>query len=220
MPVDRLEHSVRISSLASPLIGFVLAAQAFAASPPAVSSPTTAAGIVGTPFTYTIAGTKGTPPYTFTVTGALPDGISFNNVDTLGGTPTTSANVIVTVTLTDSASKTDSIQLHITINPVQNSTPFRFLTTSLPDGSTNAIYAATLLTANAAGAVPFAIASGALPTGLTLDAKTGFITGRPTVVETPAVTFSASDGASTILLSTSIKISAAGGGGNGGADFN
>jgi len=105
---------------------------------------------------------------------------------------------------------------------------FRFLTssTSLPGttttgaaASTNLVYDATLLTANAGGPVTFAIASGRLPTGLTLDAATGFITGRPTVVESVDVTFSANDGTSTITLAASIKVSAKGGGGNAGIGF-
>ena len=96
---------------------------------------------------------------------------------------------------------------------------FRYLTTSLPNGSTNAVYAATLLTANAAGPVTFSITSGRLPSGITLESKTGLLSGRPTVVESPSFTISANDGATTIALSTSIKVSAAGGGGNGGVTF-
>ncbi len=98
-------------------------------------------------------------------------------------------------------------------------TSFRYLTTALPDGSTNAAYSATLLTANASGPVTFSITSGALPTGLTLNAGTGVISGRPTVVEQTTPTFTAADGVSTITFTTSIKISAAGGGGNGGVTF-
>src|SRR5690242_12453229 len=91
---------------------------------------------------------------------------------------------------------------------------FRFLTQSLPDGSTNAVYAATLLAANAKGPVTFSVSAGTLPTGTTLNATTGFITGRPTVVNQFSVTFSANDGTSTINFATTIKISASGGGGN------
>jgi hypothetical protein len=96
---------------------------------------------------------------------------------------------------------------------------FRFLTQSMPDGSTNSQYAATLLTANAAGPVTYAVSAGTLPTGLALNATTGFISGRPTVVNTFNVTFSANDGTTTITFATTIKINASGGGGNAGVSF-
>jgi len=96
---------------------------------------------------------------------------------------------------------------------------FRFLTQSLPDGSTNAVYAATLIVANAKGPVTFSVSAGTLPNGTTLNASTGFITGRPTVVNQFNVTFSANDGTTTINFPATIKISAAGGGGNAGVSF-
>lgn len=104
--------------------------------------------------------------------------------------------------------------------PAQASGTFRFLTTSVPNGTTNGKYFAKLMTANAAGPVEFAVVAGALPTGLSLDPLTGVIDGKPTVVEQPSVTISADDGTSTIqLVIDKFKISAAGGGGNSGASF-
>ena len=96
---------------------------------------------------------------------------------------------------------------------------FRYLTSSLPDGSTNAVYSATILTANAGGEITFSVTSGQLPAGLILNSKTGLISGLPTNVETQSFTVSANDGAVTIQLAKSIKITAAGGGGNGGVAF-
>jgi hypothetical protein len=104
--------------------------------------------------------------------------------------------------------------------PVQAGGTFRFLTTSVPNGTTNGQYFAKLMTANAAGPVEFAVTAGALPTGLSLDPLTGVIDGKPSVVEQPSVTISADDGTSTIfLVIDKFKISAAGGGGNSGASF-
>src|SRR4051812_19389214 len=125
----------------------------FCGNAPAITSAMSITGSVGTVITYTITANKGTPPYTFTVTGTLPDGLTYDNVNKIAGTPTVAGSSAVTLIVTDSANGTGNAQLQITINPLQNSTPFRFLTTSLPDGSTNAVYAATLLTANAAGPV-------------------------------------------------------------------
>ena len=96
---------------------------------------------------------------------------------------------------------------------------FHWVTASLPDGTSNAEYTARLLTADADGDVTYSISVGSLPTGLALDGTTGIITGRPQVVGQSNVTFDATDASTTIHLPITIKISAAGGGGNAGMTF-
>jgi len=96
---------------------------------------------------------------------------------------------------------------------------FRFLNVTLPDGSTNLVYDATLLTANAAGAVTYSVQAGTLPPGIQLVASTGLLTGIPTEVTTNTVTFAATDGTTTLTLTATIKITAKGGGGNSGVSF-
>ncbi len=96
---------------------------------------------------------------------------------------------------------------------------FRFLTTVLPEGSTNAEYVARVVTANADGPVTFTMTD--LPPGTAYDAESGYITGRPTVVNNYDVDISAFDGTNTIVQNNvRLKVSAAGGGGNEGATFN
>lgn len=94
---------------------------------------------------------------------------------------------------------------------------FRFLTQSLPDGTTNGEYSAVIFTANAYGNVTYGVSAGVLPDGLSIAGATGQISGLPTKVSQFDVTFSANDGTSTINLAVTMKISAAGGGGNSGA---
>ena len=96
---------------------------------------------------------------------------------------------------------------------------FRFLTDTLPDGTTNGEYVATLITANAGGTVTYGIGTGSMPSGLTLDPRTGTITGIPGEVGQFDVTFTAADGLSVAELATTMKTNAAGGGGNSGASF-
>ncbi len=95
---------------------------------------------------------------------------------------------------------------------------FRFLTQSLPDGTTNAEYAARFITANADGPVTFTALS-ALPPGLALDPLSGFLTGIPTSTFNSTITVGANDTTNQIQFNVALKISAAGGGGNGGASF-
>jgi hypothetical protein len=97
---------------------------------------------------------------------------------------------------------------------------FRVLTDDLPDGSTNAEYVARLLTANADGAVTFSLDVGdALPAGMTLDAASGFITGRPTSTFNQDLTFISDDGVAQVQTTINLKVNASGGGGNGGVTF-
>jgi len=94
---------------------------------------------------------------------------------------------------------------------------FRFLTQTLPGGTTNQEYFAVLLTANAAGPVTFSAVN--LPDGLSLNPQTGYITGTPTKSQNYTPTLSASDGHTTVQFTITVHISASGGGGNGGLDI-
>lgn len=95
---------------------------------------------------------------------------------------------------------------------------FRFLTQSLPDGTTNAEYVARFITANADGPVTFTPLS-ALPAGLSLDPLSGFLTGIPTGTFNGTITVVADDGTQQIQFDVTLKINSSGGGGNGGASF-
>src|SRR4030095_14799771 len=99
-----------------------------------------------------------------------------------------------------------------------NNGTFRFLTQSLPVGTTNAEYVARFITANADGPVTFT-ASSALPPGLSLDSLSGFLTGIPADTFNGTITVAANDGTQQIQFAVTLKINAAGGGGNGGASF-
>ena len=95
---------------------------------------------------------------------------------------------------------------------------FRFLTTALPDGSTNGQYFAKLMTANSTGKVQFSLKTGcgaqcgSLPTGLSLDPLTGAITGLPTQSGNFDVTIVADDDVATIeIFFSNFHINAAGG---------
>src|SRR5215470_2312312 len=99
-----------------------------------------------------------------------------------------------------------------------NNGVFRFLTQSLPDGTTNAEYAARFITVNADGPVTFTNLS-ALPPGLSLDPSSGFLTGIPGSTFNSTITIAANDTTNQIQFDVALKINAAGGGGNSGASF-
>lgn len=95
---------------------------------------------------------------------------------------------------------------------------FEFLTSSLPEGTTNAEYVARLITVNADGAVTFSV--DVLPAGISLDTQSGFLTGRPTSTFNQTINVTADDGVQTpIVLAVGLRINSSGGGGNAGAEF-
>lgn len=82
-------------------------------SPPVISSPLTAAGTAGLPFTYTITA-SGTAPIAFSATG-LPPGLTLSGA-VISGTPTTEGTYTVTLTAGNSAA-TDVESLVIVVAP-------------------------------------------------------------------------------------------------------
>jgi large repetitive protein len=66
---------------------------------------------------------------------------------------------------------------------------------TLPNGSTYSAYNQTVVASGGAPPYTYAVTSGALPTGLSLNTSTGAITGTPTVTSTGNFTITATDAA-------------------------
>ena len=73
----------------------------------AIPTPSVADGVMGTPYSQTVAASGGTGPYSFSLaSGALPAGLSLASDGTIAGTPTTLGSSTFTVQVTDSLSAT------------------------------------------------------------------------------------------------------------------
>ncbi len=88
---------------------------------PSVLSVTTSSlpdGTVGSPYSAALAAAGGSPPYTWALTaGSLPAGLSLaSSTGAISGTPTTAGTSSFTVQVTDSASRTASASLGITVS--------------------------------------------------------------------------------------------------------
>src|SRR5262249_32633549 len=116
--------------------------------------------------------TGGTPPYTFTVGGSLPPGITFANC-TLSGTPTAVGSYPIRITITDSTGT--SVTRDVTINVA--SPTLALAGGALPDGQVGVPYTGKVSATG--GAAPIKYSGTGLPDGLSLSSA-GDITGRPT----------------------------------------
>jgi YVTN family beta-propeller protein len=75
-------------------------------------------------------------------------------------------------------------------------------TSSLPDADVGQAYSSTLAAAGGTGPFTWSIASGALPTGLALNATTGAITGTPASIGTSSFTVQVADSESPVASAT------------------
>ena len=157
-------------------------------------SPTTLPnGTAAASYNQTITSSGGAAgAYTYAVTsGSLPAGLSLSSGGVLSGTPTSSTAATFTVTATDSGSPacTDSRSYTLTpACPTITASP-----TSLPDGTQNSAYNATVSASGANGSYTFSVSSGSLPTGLTLNSSTGLIDGTPSAAASYNFTITATD---------------------------
>jgi subtilase family protein/putative Ig domain-containing protein len=135
-------------------------------------------------------------------------------------TPTATGTYTYTLTC-NSAAGTEQSSANLVVQPVP---PFSITSASLPNGQVGVAYQAVL---TATGGIPpytWSIAGGALPTGLSLNAATGTISGTPmAAVSSSNLTIRATDSekaAQTSNTSLSLNIAAApsSGGGGGGLD--
>ncbi len=151
-------------------------------------------GTLNSGYTVQLVAVGGVSPYTWIKTsGNLPSGLNLSSAGLIEGNTTAIGNYSFSVKATDSNSPAANAtaNLQITVNGSAGS--LAITTSSLSGGTINTPYNA-LLSANG-GISPFSwtIASGALPTGLSLDPHSGLISGTPGAAGTTSVTIKVTD---------------------------
>ena len=151
-------------------------------APLKITTQALANGTVNVAYNATVAASGGTGALTWSATG-LPAGLNINSsTGAITGTPTTagtSNNVVVTVTDSGTPTpQTATATFSITI-----SSGLTITTASLPNGVVNAAYPSTTVAASGGtGALNWSISG--QPTGLSINATTGVISGTPTTAGT------------------------------------
>ncbi|NWJ97560.1 MAG: putative Ig domain-containing protein, partial [Chloroflexi bacterium] len=149
--------------------------------------------VVSQPYSQTLTALGGTAPYTYTVTtGTLPVGLNLASDGTLSGTPTVVGISTFTVTATDlyASTGTQVYTLIVMAIPGTNGT-ITLTPVTLPGGIVNQGYSQNVTATGGTAPYTYTVATGALPTGLTLN--NGTISGTPTVAGTFNFTITATD---------------------------
>jgi PKD repeat protein len=176
---------------------------AAATSAPIVTSPTVAAGTVGTTFVTYLIGATGLP--TVYSASGLPAGLTLNTLTgAISGTPTLAGTSVVTLTATNSTGS-GTATLTITIAASTSAPVISSPTTTA--GSVGSPFPTYTIVATGQ---PTTYTATGLPPGLTIDPLTGTIDGTPTLAGTYVVTVSATNSFGTTTSSLTISIATSG----------
>ncbi len=179
-----------------------LGALASAQSALTVTTLTLPAATTGSPYSFTLSGSGGTTPYSWSASG-IPASFTLSAGGTLSGTPGANGagTFNVAVLITDAASHSATSHFTLLIAP-----GFLILTQTLANGSVGVNYSQVIQTSGGTPPISFSLAStifvqNVLPPGLTLSAG-GTLSGTPT--KTGAYTFgvNATDSAGNLATAT------------------
>ena len=163
--------------------------------------PVLAPGNVGSSYAVTLSATGGKPPYIWSLSGALPPGLLLSaSQGLISGTPTSPGTFGFSLTVTDSASVSQSQNFSILISPASTS-GITITNTSFPPGVVGQAYQ-QLLTSSGGCSTPFEpspafrVSGGSLPPGLNVQTNLDLsrsIAGTPVSNGTSNFTLTATD---------------------------
>jgi uncharacterized repeat protein (TIGR01451 family) len=166
------------------------------------SAPPTA--FVAVAYSFTLTATGGTIPYTWSVnSGTLPAGITLSTGGVLSGTPTTTGSTTFTVAVVDANGGVSTASITLVVSAALTIT-----SGAPPAGSVGTAYTFTFTAAGGTAPYTWSVGSGTVPTGLTLTASTGVLSGTPTTPGTFSFIIKVTDKVNTsVTKSVSITIS-------------
>src|SRR5467141_64771 len=144
----------------------------------AITTSTLPAAQTGAAYQASLSASGGTTPYSWSlVSGSLPSGLALNaNSGAISGTASASGTSAFSAKVTDAAGKSAQQSLSLVVS----NGALMVANAELPEGQVGQPYAATLRAAGGLASYAWSIASGQLPTGLSLGAASGLISGTPT----------------------------------------
>jgi len=157
---------------------------------PTIVTNSLPAGTQSTLYNATMAAAGGQTPYSWAISaGTLPAGLTLAaSTGVISGTPASTGTSSFSVRVTDGNTQTNTKALSITIN-----LPLAVTTTSLPAGTSNSPYNASVVATGGQTPYSWVISAGTLPAGLTLGVGSGVISGTPTTIGTSNFTVRVTD---------------------------
>lgn len=163
---------------------------------PSITSGNSTTFTVGSAGSFLVTAT-GTPVPSLSVSGALPNGVTFtDNHDgtaTLAGTPTSSGTWAFTVNASNGVTPNASQNFTLTVNAAVQA--LVITTTTLPAATVGTDYSATLAATGGTAPYTWSAPRGALPNGIRLS-STGVLSGNPRSAGTFTFTVQVRDSAS------------------------
>jgi hypothetical protein len=156
--------------------------------------------LVGVPYAQQLVATGGTPPYTWNLpVGRLPGGFTLSPDGVISGTANPANQpdgfldpLLLGFQVTDSSTPKQSTIAQLVFNISKQA--LQITTTSLPGGSVGVPYSFTMqASGGGSGVYTWAVTSGVLPSGLSLDPATGVISGTPGATMVRRVIISVTD---------------------------
>ena len=168
-----------------------------------------AGGRVGSVYSQAITARNGVEPYTFTLSaGTLPPGIGLSSTGVLTGTPGVAGDFPITILATDASGCRGSRSYTLRIVEICAGVTIGLSPETLPVAVAGSGYSQPVTATGGQTPYTFAITSGGLPAGLTLNPN-GTLSGTPATAGTASFSITATDGnGCTGVRSYSITVSA------------
>lgn len=149
-------------------------------------------GAVGVVYSQAMHASGGATPYTYTVAGALPPGLTLSPAGLLQGIPQTAGTITVAIRATDVNGCFGTLTAPLLISPAPTAPcPTIVLAPQMLSMGTVGVALSQQFTASG-GTAPYTFAGSQLPAGLTL-ASGGVLSGTPTTVQTVVLIVVATD---------------------------
>ncbi|MGU3603802.1 putative Ig domain-containing protein [Methylobacterium brachiatum] len=146
--------------------------------PVSVAGDPARVAILGQSYSAAFTATGGRGPYAFAMVGTLPAGLTLStSTGTISGAPTTAGDATdLRVRATDADGRTATSNAF----SIATSAPLVLAGVPSASGDVGAVYSAAFTASGGTSPYAYSLASGALPSGLSLDTATGRISGTPT----------------------------------------